>query len=77
MTVSLKRGYLRLRIVTPSMIRVTYSLAKSEPDVKSLSVVGQFKTSAFEASESSDAVVLRTSQLGVHLKKASGSITRA
>jgi alpha-D-xyloside xylohydrolase len=67
-------GILKLRVFSPRIIEVVYAAGDKLPETKSLAVIGEPQRTKWKLSQSNDEIILRTSELAVHINRATGAI---
>jgi alpha-D-xyloside xylohydrolase len=67
-------GILSLRVFSPCIVEVTYAQGNPLPHSESLAVIGKPQRTKWKLNQSSDEIVLRTSELVVQINRATGAI---
>ena len=70
----LNPGTLRLQVLAPSVIRVTYGPGDSLPTTKSFSVINKPGRVRWKLTQTADEIRLRTDELEVRLNRSSGAV---
>ena len=67
-------GILKLRVFSPRIIEVIRAAGDTLPQTKSFFVIGEPQPAKWKLSQSKDEIILRTSELAVHVNRATGVI---
>jgi alpha-D-xyloside xylohydrolase len=67
-------GALRLEVYTPRIVRVTFVLGTQFPATQSLAVIRRPEPTHWTLAEQTNEIVLRTSEIQVHIDRATGAI---
>ena len=73
-TLQMKPGMLRLEVLSPRIIRVTYGLDNPLPADKSLAVIGKPERANWTLAESADEISLHTDEIEARVNRASGAV---
>ncbi len=69
-----RRGWLRLQVCTPRVIRVSYSATPTFPEQKVPTVIGNFAPVRFKTTSNSQLIKITTDQMQVEVNRATGAV---